>query len=163
MVDGIMKFRFRSFIALPPSLCALAAPPMCCQMIDPDDTDEPDVFYDALRDNVQRLESFQLSSFPFLDNTVVDILDLLLPRLSSLQLRVINDRELTRDVDTGIITFEVYAEDVELPRMFGGGPSDLRKFSLWDYTFRPHNTVPNNINDKEGIPLRWRHQTLDTF
>ena len=95
MVDGIMKFRFRSFIALPPSLCALAAPPMCCQMIDPDDTDEPDVFYDALRDNVQRLESFQLSSFPFLDNTVVDILDLPLPRLSSLQLRVINDRELT--------------------------------------------------------------------
>ena len=109
---------------------------------DPNDTDEPDVFYDALRNNVERLESFQLSSSPFLDNTVVDILDLPLPRLSSLQLRVINGRELTRNVDTGIITFEAYAEDVELPRMFGGGPSDLRKFSLWDYTCWPHNTFP---------------------
>ena len=60
-----------------------------------DDTVEPDVFYDVLRDNVQCLESFQLFSFPFLDNTVIDILDLPLSRLFSLQLRVINGRELT--------------------------------------------------------------------
>jgi hypothetical protein len=29
---------------------------------------------------------------------------------------------------------------MSVPRMFGGRPSDLRKFSLWDYICWPHNT-----------------------
>ncbi|KIM35585.1 hypothetical protein M413DRAFT_32437 [Hebeloma cylindrosporum] len=128
----------------------------------PDDTDEPEVFYDALRENVERMESFQLSSFPFLDNTVLDVLDLPLPRLSSLQLRVVNDRELPRDPLTGFITSEAWAEDVELPRMFGGGPSKyLRRFSLWNYTCWPENMFPTlthlSLHEQLATP------TLDEF
>lgn len=41
--------------------------------------------------------------------------------------------ELTWEIHTGVITLEVYAEDVELPKIFGSGPSDLRKFSLGLY------------------------------
>jgi hypothetical protein len=127
----------------------------------PGDTDEPDMFYDALRENVKHMESFQLSSFLSIDNTVLDVLDLPLPRLSSLQLRVISSRELVRDIDTGVITFEAYADDVELPRMFGGGPSDLRRFSLWHYTCWPHNTFPKlthlSLHEQLATP------TLDEF
>lgn len=46
----------------------------------PYDTDVPYVFYEALRDNVEHMESFQIFSFPFLDNTVSDVLDIPLPR-----------------------------------------------------------------------------------
>lgn len=45
---------------------------------------------------------------------------------------IIQGLELTRDIYTGVITLEAYAdsEDVELPKIFGNRPSDLRKFSL---------------------------------
>ena len=42
----------------------------------------------------------------------------------------------------GFIMLEAHAKkDVELPRMFGGRPSDLWKFLLWDYICWPHNML----------------------
>ncbi|KIM35545.1 hypothetical protein M413DRAFT_32410 [Hebeloma cylindrosporum] len=132
----------------------------------PGDTEEPDVFYEALRENVERMESFHIASFPFLDNTVLDVLDLPLPRLWSLHLRVVNTREPTRDPDTGFITSEAYADDLELPRMFGGGASQyLRKFSLWNYTCWPENTFPKltHLSLHEQLATPTLEEFLDTL
>jgi hypothetical protein len=96
--------------------------------------EEPEVFYDTLRDNVHRLEGFHLylSTASYLDRTLLDILDIPLLRLSSLQIRIEDD----------LIVSEVRPEETELPRLFGGGPSNLRKLSLWGYTSWPYNTFP---------------------
>lgn len=46
-----------------------------------------------------------------------------LPRLLLLQLRVFDHRDVVRDLHADVITPEEYANYVELPGIIGGGPS----------------------------------------
>ena len=65
-----------------------------------------------------------------------------LPRLLLLQLRVFDHRDVVRDLHADVITPEEYANYVELPGIIGGGPSkNLCKFSR-DYICWPSNTFP---------------------
>jgi hypothetical protein len=113
--------------------------------------EEPDGLYNSLRDNVHRLEGFYLSTASSLDQTLLDILDIPLPHLSSLQIRIEDD----------LIVSVVRQEETELPRLFGGGTSNLRRLSLWGYTSWPHNTFPRlthlSLHEQLTTP------TLDQF
>ena len=51
----------------------------------------------------------------------------------------------------------------EASKLDGSNYQD-RDICRWEFAnMNKLSDLPNNINDKEGIPLRWRHQTLDTF
>ncbi|KIM41189.1 hypothetical protein M413DRAFT_28251 [Hebeloma cylindrosporum] len=122
----------------------------------------PQVFYDALEEHVERMESFHLTSFPTIDQDLLNILDIPLPRLRSLYLRVLPERKLApRDPETGVITWESYSDEVELRRILGGTSSSLRRFSLWDYTCWPGTAFPSlthlSLHDQLTTP------TLDEF
>ena len=58
------------------------------------DAEYLDELYNSLRDNIPRIESFQISSPPFIDRTVFEILDVPLLCLSSLQLYVFDRQEV---------------------------------------------------------------------
>jgi len=122
--------------------------------------EQPDRIYNSLMDNVHRLESFHLSSGSYLDQTLLDILDTPLLHLSSLQLRVEYYQPFIPDIHTGAL-LEAGPEDIELPRLFGGGPSNLRKLSLWCYTSWPCNTFPRLTH--LSLHDRGTTTTLDQF
>lgn len=98
------------------------------------DTEEPDELHNSFSDYVHS------RVFPDIIRTVFGILDTLLPHLSRLQLRVLDRQEVIRDIPipkdihTGVIASGVYAEDVDLPRLFREIPPDPPNFSLWGYT-----------------------------
>ncbi|KIM41168.1 hypothetical protein M413DRAFT_28233 [Hebeloma cylindrosporum] len=95
--------------------------------------DEPHELYNAIRDNIRRMDSFHILSSPFVDGIVFEMLDRPLPRLSSLQLGFPNQREVIRDIETGIITSEADEGETELPSLFGGLQSDLETPILHDF------------------------------
>ena len=115
--------------------------------------EEPDGLYKALRDNVHRLEGLQLSTASSLNETLLDILDIPLLHLSSLQIRIKDD----------LIVSEVTPKQTELPRLSGGGPSNLRKLSLWGYTSWPYNTFPRltHLSLHEQLTTPTLNQFLD--
>jgi hypothetical protein len=80
-----------------------------------DDTSELDELYNPLEDNIHRMESSRYHLLP----SIFKFLDIMLPRLFSLQLRVLDCREVIRDIHTDVITLEVYSEKVDLSRLFG--------------------------------------------
>ena len=125
--------------------------------------EEPDRLYNSLRNNVHRLQRFHLSNASYLNQTLLDILDTPFPHLSSLQICVEDFKERKRDIDTGLILSDVQAEQIELPRLFGGAPSNLRKLSLWGYTSWPYNTFPKltHLSLHEQLTTPTLHQFLD--